>query len=236
MDTAQYLARLVDQLVDGWRERVEFFIRISVHTPACLDERASLRPGTLRHHACRCPRRLEARAKTERQPALIAQLRDTAARAYPAGESGDPGVHSAPGSRPPASLAAADLLLEIVNEARAARTLLVGEGGEKGKVEDQLRSLVTYVMHSQEEYSVQHTVRTVRQLVSKARVLLDYEVPSRMLADVVCHECGGGLRVREDASSDVRCAGTPEAEACGTVYRRWEWAALLEQKQQQEAG
>lgn len=67
-----------------------------------------------------------------------------------------------------------------------------------------------------------------RKWVHDARVLLGYESRKVVLADTVCGECGGALMVAVDATSDVRCAGTPATESCGTVYGRLEWISLLQ--------
>lgn len=69
--------------------------------------------------------------------------------------------------------------------------------------------------------------RDLEALVRQARVTLGYEAPQRILADTVCGNCGGALRVASDAQSDVKCAGTESEPPCGTVYKRWEWMELL---------
>ncbi|MFE0101181.1 hypothetical protein [Streptomyces sp. NPDC059009] len=68
----------------------------------------------------------------------------------------------------------------------------------------------------------------LRKRVRSARIILGYDAPQRMLKDSVCGDCGGALIVADDASSDVRCIGTPEAPSCGTKYFRWQWIELLE--------
>lgn len=69
--------------------------------------------------------------------------------------------------------------------------------------------------------------RDLQQYVHRARLLLGYDVPMRMLADTVCGECGGGLMVADDASSDVICVGSPSTERCGRRYDHTEWIQLL---------
>lgn len=79
-------------------------------------------------------------------------------------------------------------------------------------------------------------------LVARARIAADYDAPIVPLKDIVCPECGGELRVREDASSPVWCAGRwtvegpawvgeawPVGVVCGARWPRGAWVQLLEE-------
>lgn len=68
---------------------------------------------------------------------------------------------------------------------------------------------------------------SARKWVNKGRIMLGYQKPHVQLQSTVCGECGGALAVASDASSDVRCVGTPTDPACGHVYRRENWLELL---------
>jgi hypothetical protein len=83
-------------------------------------------------------------------------------------------------------------------------------------------------------------VRRLRGLVARARIAADYDAPIVPLRDICCPECGGEMRVRQDASSAVWCAGSwlvegpaprgepwPVRAACGASWPRGAWVALL---------
>jgi hypothetical protein len=228
------LAEHVNALVDGFRERREFFVDHVNHTPACRKRRAQLAPGERRHHTCACPRSREARAESQKQPALLAQLHKVQALARTGEQTG--GGRPKPGSKPPRSLAAVSLLDDIrteANEAAAALADLCGEPvGPPKPVADQLRHLVTLAARAETDYpdEVGSVVWAVGILVKRARRLLGYDRDGRMrpLRDTVCPECEGVLLVREDASSDVVCSGRDDQPGCGTRYPRWTWLSLLE--------
>ncbi|GAA4059735.1 hypothetical protein [Actinomadura miaoliensis] len=84
-------------------------------------------------------------------------------------------------------------------------------------------------------------VARLRGLVARARIAADYDAPIVPLRDVCCPDCGGELRVRQDASSAVWCTGSwivegpaprgepwPVRAFCGARWPRGAWVALLE--------
>jgi hypothetical protein len=95
-----------------------------------------------------------------------------------------------------------------------------------------LRTLVESA--SQQEVSeIRDVVRGLRTMERKIRLFLGYDAQKRLLADTSCDKCGGALIVAEDASSDVRCIGTPSERSCGHVYPRWQWISLYEAQQRE---
>jgi hypothetical protein len=82
----------------------------------------------------------------------------------------------------------------------------------------------------------------LQSMVRRARVAASYDAPAKPLRDVYCPECGGEMRVSEDASSGVWCAGTwpvegpaergerwPVTERCGATWPRGAWVQLLDE-------
>lgn len=244
-DDSTYLADLITEFVDGWRERVEYGVRLQIHTQVCQAHRAALPAGAARHHQCRCPTRAEARVAPVHQPGLLAQLQ---AVREPARSGDTDGGRTQPGSKPPGSLAAADLLNHIKQDAVSARILLRDannlDTGTPRPLVEELRGLVTLASTLPDEHPAVTTVITQQRRNRKqGRVLLGYDAPARQLRDVVCPDCGGTLTVPSDADGDVRCVGPGVVEGpaeqghawpvrvpgCGNLWRRHEWITLLDQ-------
>jgi hypothetical protein len=89
---------------------------------------------------------------------------------------------------------------------------------------DKLRNLVSISLKMDSAWTRYASIH-IRRYVKTARIMLQYDVPKRVLRDVVCGTCKSALVVAVDASSDVVCVG----EGCGQVYRRYEWVDLLDQ-------
>ena len=72
------------------------------------------------------------------------------------------------------------------------------------------------------------TLKLTDKWVRQARAALRVTVSDAQFGSTVCGNCGGGLSVAWDNSSDVRCVGTPETPPCGETYPMSEWVALYE--------
>ncbi|MFH8405545.1 hypothetical protein ACH4FX_12330 [Streptomyces sp. NPDC018019] len=239
MNDAEAIAESAAQLATGCEERVQFTVIVRQHAPQCRLQRAAMTPGRRKHHECDCPGHLEERAETKRFPALIQQLE--AAVFEPASAAGDSGGGAdKPHSNPPGNQAVLDLLFAV-----KARTFgyyhqlrnalfpdyrdapATSTANALAQIADWAAMACDGTLECSEE--LVHDIRTgLGRLVRGARITLGHDAPQRMLADTVCGECGGALVVADDASSDVRCIGTPEAPPCGTKYFRWQWVDLLE--------
>lgn len=180
--------------------------------------------------------------------ALIADMAPTP------GSGGSDGGHTKPTSKPPAGLHAAETLLEISVEIAEVRRELRAAArlgrGAAAPAPVMLRELLDLVLRTDErgvwlvpDSGVGRLVRRARSWSATARLALSYDAPMVTLRDRHCAECGGVLRVRRDASSDVRCAGIrgrvyegpalPGAEwpiadhGCGATWPRIAWLDLL---------
>ena len=210
MNDMQRVFDAVAALTAGWDEHIEYSV--------CVDGR-----------------NIEARAKTVRHPALIVQLKEAGAERTSCG-SQERGSPNKPGPRPPGNMAPLHLLDTINEEAHFVYADLwrntkgtdpILEAKDK-RLPLLLRSLTILVEQSHEYPDLIHEVaRQAKGWVNKAKVMLGYQRPYTMLATSVCGECGGALIVAVDASTDVRCIGTPDCVPCGMVYRQEDWISLL---------
>ncbi|MFJ9413060.1 hypothetical protein ACIRPT_02700 [Streptomyces sp. NPDC101227] len=200
-DDVAELARVIDVLVKGWAERIEYRIVVGDAT--------------------------EKRAESRWHPPLLIELRCAASRDVFTTGKGGGGSGGKPGSRPPGSLIFLDLIREIRAVARKARADWNAAATGAGlPVAYELRSLVG-LAQSMPESDVRDVTWTLKRLTKTARIQLGYEIPSRTLAETVCGACGGVLKVADDASSDVWCSGTSETPPCGQVYPKEEWVSML---------
>lgn len=236
MNDAEYVASLVAQLADGWEERIEYQVTIKRHSILCQTLSLAMPPGKRKHHHCECPEHLEARARTVQLPSLIDQLQEAIAEPVSM-TGGDGATGDKPHSNPPGNQEALDLLLSVKRDALSSylglRQILYPAHGARPlpRVVGALRALPDWCAMAAESgmYDVVCDVKDVlRKRVRSARIILGYDTPQQMLADTVCGDCGGALIVASDASTDVRCIGTPDAASCGMIYRRWQWIDLLE--------
>lgn len=216
--STEVLAELVNGLVGGWHERVEYSVPTCVHTPVCIEDQRMLTPAMLKHFVCMCPLRLEQRCERVYQPPLIDQLTGEASGYAPTVMGGVRG--GKPKSKPPATL---DMmgLVETIDQ------MLADSGAEGASRVDKLRNLVSISINAHNNWTM-HTCHLIRRYIKTARIMLHYDVPSRVLRDVVCGQCGGALVVAIDATSDVRCVGSDTTSPCGQIYARYAWVDLLE--------
>ncbi|MFJ4828417.1 hypothetical protein ACIP79_00525 [Streptomyces sp. NPDC088747] len=236
MTDAEFIASLVGQLAAGWEERIEYQVPIKRHAKLCSVMQAAMAPARRKHYQCECPEQFEARARTVQLPSLIDQLQE--AIAEPVSMHGGDGASGAkPHSNPPGNQEALDLLLSVKSDAYESylvlRRALYPTHAAQGHppVVSALRALPDWcAMASEDGHGelVCEVKERLRKRVRSARIVLGYDTPQRMLADSLCGECGGALIVADDASTDVRCIGTPDAAPCGTRYYRWQWIELLE--------
>lgn len=201
------LAQTINELVDGWDERIEYMVSINQN--------------------------IERRAQTIRHPALLDELRTFAHDGVLPSASLDSsgGSSNKPGSKPPCGLDAADLVMEIASYARNCRWAFTDYGPSKGPrrlIAEECRGLVSIAQTSATDEDIDDFLRAMRSFVRRAKILLGHEQPSMAIQGTVCGECGGTLRVAIDASTDVRCAGLPGQPGCGTRYPRHQWIDLYQ--------
>lgn len=192
---------------------------------------------------------------------LVADMAPTPGRADPGG-----GGRTKPTSAPPAGLGPVETLIDITAAIAHTRARLRRSCGmDPGRVESapmMLHELLDLVTRRGgdgrwlvPDRQVRRLVGEARSWASTARLALRYDAPVVVLKDRHCGTpefpgCGGQLKVRADASSDVWCAGIPgrvlegpaaEGEpwpildrGCGARWTRVTWIDLLDQGQ--EAG
>ncbi|MFF0183531.1 hypothetical protein [Streptomyces sp. NPDC005244] len=226
------IASLAAQLADGWEERIEYQVTIRRHVTLCQMWRSAMSPARRKHYECTCPEGVEARARTVQLTSLIDQLQE--AIAEPVSMTGGDGASGdKPHSNPPGNQEALDLLMAI--KADAARCyselhqLLFPEYPRRGvNTVTALRTLPDWCAMAGGSEVAGNVKEALRKHVRTARIVLGYDTRQHMLADTVCGVCGGALIVADDASTDVRCIGSPDTAPCGTRYYRWQWIDLLE--------
>lgn len=144
-----------------------------------------------------------------------------------------------------------DVVASIEGTRQAMRAAAGKSRGPRQPAASSLREMTRLLLEVRDGRPVLDDTWARRALVrakswaSTARLALSYDAPVVELTGCQCSECGGRLLVREDASSNVWCAGVPgrvwvgpawEGEpwpmvdrGCGTTWRRHEWPALLAQ-------
>lgn len=226
------IASLAAQLADGWEERIEYQVTIRRHVALCQIRRSAMSPARRKHYECGCPEGVEARARTVQLSSLIEQLQE--AIAEPVSMTGGDGASGdKPHSNPPGNQEALDLLMAIKADAAscfgALRQQLYPAHPQRAvDTVTALRTLPDWCAMAGGAEAAGNVRETLRKHVRTARIVLGYDTRQSMLADVVCGDCGGALIVADDASTDVRCIGSPDAAPCGTRYYRWQWIDLLE--------
>jgi hypothetical protein len=212
-------------LASGYSERVEYKVPVIYHRAQCSD----------RGH-CECPTTNETRVRSVVRPCLLDQLqefqenKDT--NRNPQAARGAPRVKT-PKMHP--ELRGFFVLDEITCEAYMLLDRVFEEGGrdrvwlaQKLKyVIQNLTYQMTCIVEARPDL-VGQVMRATNKWVGQARGALNQNVSDAMFGDTVCGNCGGGLSVAWDNSSDVRCVGTPSAPPCGETYPMDEWVSLYE--------
>jgi hypothetical protein len=176
------------------------------------------------------------REHTTRAAGLLTLL-DRAAGRLGSAAYGD-GGHTKPSSRTPTGSVYVEELARITTAAFALRQTLARAQGHAwragGNPVEACRDILQLAQTAKGR-DVEAAVRTVYSWTAAARVLLSYQVPAIELR-VSCSECGGTLKVRRDASSDVWCVGgywtrIPwPASGCGSRWSRLFWIELAAQE------
>jgi ribosomal protein S27E len=197
----------IRQLTQSWQEHIEYGVMINQHP--------------------------ERRGRTITHPSLLDQL-DAASKIRAAGQRG--GGSSRPGPRMPGNAAALLLASEIRGEAVALHDelhLVRFEPEERPlprhRHTKELVAGLSVLCHAEPCDEVEEVAKAARSWVHRARLLLGHDAPTSALRDTVCGECGGALVVAADASTAVRCAGTPDVPPCGVRYERHDWIRLAEE-------
>lgn len=199
---------------------------------------------------------------TTTEPGLLVQLRLAVPAGQLPGHPPDGTTHaSAARSRPPGTTLPIetfeDLAAGIEQTVRRLRSLTGRSRGSRRPVAHMLRELPALLLDVDQKgaYTVtpreaQRAVRDARGWVTTARLAMHYDVPIVDLPWRYCPECGGKLRVRQDASSDVWCCGTGELvigpankdepwplkhHGCGAKWPRHSWLTLLDETTTEEA-
>lgn len=195
MDLYGQLQECVGEFTDGFRTKREYRVLVG----ACLENRSE----SIQHSA------------------LIHQLvvHSHQPKSKMEDGSGDP---NKPGSKPPAPLDTL-ALLDVIRDTCDYYRSLAGVSPTFSAYIPGLRGMVA-AAEVYDDDTLRACLRDFRWLSRRARILLGYEAPTRLIEGHVCGECGGAIRVAVDWSTDPRCAGSPLSSPCGTVYPRWKLA------------
>lgn len=216
-------------LGSGWKERVDYTIPVTYHKKEICQPQ---------NKPCGCPLENEKRTKYVNRESLLEQLRlynqnrDTDRN--PKAERGAPRVKTA--GKPPGDVTGFLTLDEITVDAYSTLDRIFEEAGRdrmylvdrslKG-VFNGLTYQVTQFIESRPDLA-RDILKATDKWVRQAKAALRMTVSDAMFGDTVCGNCGGGLKVAWDNSSDVTCIGTPTDPPCGETYPMSEWVALYE--------
>lgn len=222
----------------GWREKVEYKIPVKYHDKeTCAIHR-------VRAATCECPVENESRTRSVNREGLIQQLREYTknvdADLNPKAARGAPRVKT-PKLHP--EMAGFLTLDEITCEAYTLLDRVFEEAGRDRTwlaqpIESMFMGLTYQVGQFGEERPdlAREVAKATDRWVAMAKTTLKLTVSDAMFGDMVCGNCGGGLAVAWDNSSEVRCIGAPDEPPCGETYPMSEWVSLYEKKKRDAAG
>ncbi|MEU8683160.1 hypothetical protein [Streptomyces sp. NPDC048611] len=197
------LAELINQLTKGWTERREFKV--------LRNRQAELRIETITH------------------PPLLAELFTKTTVDVMAAGGDIVGGGGKPGSRPPGSLEAADLIEAIRQLARDTRRRWAPGVRLNVPAGRELQRCLALVEQA-DPSEVAQFEHELRHLVRRARIFLGYDSAPRNLWERC--GCGGTLTVLQDNDGlpeKIKCTGTRENLPCGAESPRHMWLELLHQ-------
>ncbi|WP_432112837.1 hypothetical protein [Streptomyces sp. S1] len=218
-------------LADGWHEKVDYVVPVKYHDK----EKCGLVPHS--STPCECPVKDEKRARQVRRDGLLDQLQSFRQNKdvdrNPKAERGAPRVKTA--GKPPGDIAGFLTLDEITCEAYMLLDRAFEEAGrDRTWLSKSLRDICRGLPYQVKQFVfarpdlARDVVKATDKWVRQARSALCMTVSDAMFGSTVCGNCGGGLSVAWDNSSDVRCVGTPLRPPCGETYPMSEWVALYE--------
>lgn len=171
---------------------------------------------------------------------LLEQLRLQSADPYATKGDGSPSCNPNKSvSRPPVNQAMIDLVDTCDEQAERIvlwlreRVTVVEQPGRAQfrSAESKLREIRVMCGSSVlKDAEIAQVMQSLTAMVTRCREMLGHDSRRVMLANVVCHTCGGALSVAQDASTDVECIGTPESGPCGVSYARVDWLRIMREQ------
>lgn len=200
------LGEVLQQLLFGWDERIEWRERVYAHTPTCQ----GAPPGISVHDHPFCPVTLVNRTESRPQPSLLAQLADS--RWEQPVTARDPGGGGKPKSKMPGNLGDPD---EILTSLAVGAGLIASDWGLRPPG-TAARALLAAVAAAEPYAGADARAAALRALQGPwrcSRVMLGYEGVWDGL-QAACDGCGGQLLVER---------GNPTVVECGGCDRRIHW-------------
>jgi hypothetical protein len=180
---------------------------------------------------------------------LLDQLRLQAADPYASKQGGPTNNPNKSVSRPPVNQAMLDLVDSVDEQADRmlmwlrSRVTVVEQPTRASfrSPESKLREIQVMCGSSVlKDAECAQVLQSLSAMVSRCREMLGHDSRRIMLADKVCHVCGGALSVAQDASTDVECVGYPNVSPedsqgpCGVTYARLDWLGIMAAEGEQE--
>lgn len=172
---------------------------------------------------------------------LLQQLRLQAADPYATKGDGSPSCNPNKSvSRPPVNQAMLDLVDTVDEQAdrivlwlRERVTVVVQPGRTQFRSPESKLNEIRVMCGSSvlKDAEIAQVMQSLTAMVTRCREMLGHDSRRVMLADVVCHTCGGALSVAQDASTDVECVGSPDSGPCGVTYARTEWLRIMREQE-----